>query len=301
MNCPLCETSDIKVIEKVDKKYLNSLYMKMTNTDFLYLLKKDMLFCECKNCYLRYYDPIVTGDELFYNSLQHFDWYYMDEKDEYQYAKNYIALSDRVLEVGSGKGAFAKHIVCKDYVGLDFSENAKILAAENGIKIENELIQDYSKTHKEEFDVVVSFQVLEHVPDPKQFIEAKLEALKKGGKLILAVPSEDSFLKYVENGILNMPPHHVTRWSDKTFEFIAQQYELNILNIYHEKVQESHKHLYLYTLISNSFQTNRVLNKSLYKKVINKLSWISAKFLLRGLEDEMLPNGHTVVVVFEKK
>jgi 16S rRNA G527 N7-methylase RsmG len=32
----------------------------------------------------------------------------MDEKDEYDYAKEYIYEKDSVLDIGSGKGVFAK-------------------------------------------------------------------------------------------------------------------------------------------------------------------------------------------------
>ncbi len=272
MNCPLCKSANINKLELIKQNELAMLYKKMIDIDFSYLIDKDIDFCECEDCKLRFYDPLITGDEKFYNSLQKFDWYYMDEKEEYHYGKRYIEENEKVLEVGSGKGAFAKHLTTKDYVGLDFSENAKKMAAENGVLIENEMIQDYAKKHSEEFDVVVSFQVLEHVSDPKGFIEAKLEALKKGGKLIIAVPSEDSFLKYVSNGILNMPPHHVTRWSDDTFKFIAKKYNLDLVDIYHEKVQDVHKTQYLNTLISNALSSNKIIDVSILGKIKSKIS-----------------------------
>ena len=301
MNCPLCKNENIKELETIDKDELNKLYKNFTNIDFSYLLVQDLIYCECQKCKLRYYNPLITGDESFYNSLQKFDWYYMDEKDEYHEAKKYIKSTDKVLEVGSGKGAFAKHLATKDYIGLDFSENAKKMAAENGITIENEIIQEYAKKHQEKFDIVVSFQVLEHVSDSKSFIESKLEALKIGGKLIIAVPSEDSFLKYVNNGILNMPPHHVTRWSDDTLRFIAKEYDLELLNIYHEKIQEVHKLWYLNTLIQNSLFENKLINSSIIRKICSKLGSLLSRLLIKGLKDEMLPNGHTVLVVYEKK
>jgi len=301
MKCPLCKSKDIQQIERVKKNDLVSLYKKLTDIDFSYLINQDIDLCECKNCKLRFYNPMITGDEKFYNSLQKFDWYYMDEKEEYIYARDYIRPTDKVLEVGSGKGAFAKHLPTKDYIGLDFSENAKKMAAENGIKIENEMIQDYVKQHKEEFDAVLSFQVLEHVSNPKEFIESKIEALKKGGRLIIAVPSEDSFLKYVSNGILNMPPHHVTRWSDDTFEYLASTYDLHLETIYHEKVQNVHKSWYLATLVSNALSTNKIMDTSLASKFKNKFASLITRFLLMGLQDEMLPNGHTVLAVFKKK
>ena len=301
MNCPLCNGKNIIVLETINKTDIVIVYRKMLDIDVSYLINQDIDFCECQNCKLRFYNPLITGDEKFYNSLQKFDWYYMDDKEEYQYAKKFISPNDKVLEVGSGKGAFAKHLATKDYIGLDLSQNAKEMAAKNGINIENEMIQDYALKHKEEFDIVVSFQVLEHVSDPKSFIEAKLYALKKGGKLIIAVPSEVSFLKYVTNGILNMPPHHVTRWSDATFEYIASKYELNIETIYHEKVQDVHKRWYLHTLVFNSLCGYKHISTSIFTKVVSKFSSLLSRLLVRGLKNEMLPNGHTVLVVYRKK
>ncbi|MBK2357532.1 class I SAM-dependent methyltransferase [Francisella hispaniensis] len=300
MNCPLCDTENIKKLEKIDKKSLIGLYKKATSEDFSYLISQDIDFCECNNCKLRFYDPLTTGDEKFYNSLQKFEWYYLDDKEEYVYAKDYISSTDKVLEVGSGKGAFAKHIDTKDYVGLDFSRQAKNMAQQNGIVVENELIEDYAEKHPHEFDVVVSFQVLEHVSNPKQFIESKIKTLKKGGRLIIAVPSEDSFLKYAINAILNMPPHHVTRWSDATFKYIADIYNLTIETIYHEKVQDVHKSWYLTTLIANSISANRIIDTSFFYKFKNKFAGLIGRFLSRGLKNEMLPNGHTVLVVYTK-
>ena len=269
MSCPLCKNKSITELEVINKNELSILYKKLTGIDFSYLLKEDLKYCECDKCKLRFYNPMITGDEKFYNALQKFDWYYMDEKEEYLYAKNYIKSSDKVLEVGSGKGAFAKHLTTKDYIGLDFSENAKKMAAENGITIENEMIQDYSDKYPNSFDVVVSFQVLEHVSDSKGFIEAKIKALKQGGKMVIAVPSEDSFLKYVSNNIMNMPPHHVTRWSDETLKFIAKEYNLDLIDIYHEKVQDVHKLYFLNTLIQNSFMNSKSVDISIIRKIIS--------------------------------
>ncbi len=300
MSCPLCKNKSITELEVINKNELSILYKKLTGIDFSYLLKEDLKYCECDKCKLRFYNPMITGDEKFYNALQKFDWYYMDEKEEYLYAKNYIKSSDKVLEVGSGKGAFAKHLTTKDYIGLDFSENAKKMAAENGITIENEMIQDYSDKYPNSFDVVVSFQVLEHVSDSKGFIEAKIKALKQGGKMVIAVPSEDSFLKYVSNNIMNMPPHHVTRWSDETLKFIAKEYNLDLIDIYHEKVQDVHKLYFLNTLIQNSFMNSKSVDISIIRKIISKFVSLLSRLLIKGLKDEMLPKGHNVLAIYRK-
>ena len=300
MNCPLCKNEDVIYIDTINKNELIFLYKKTFNVDVSYLIKENINYCECKRCSLIFYDPLITGDEKFYNAFQKFDWYYMDEKEEYMYAKKYIKSNDKVLEVGSGKGAFAKYLETKDYIGLDFIKNAKKMVFENGIKIENETIQDYAKKYSESFDIVVSFQVLEHVSDPKSFIESKIKALKMGGKLIVAVPSENSFLKYVTNGILNMPPHHVTRWSDETLRFISYKYNLKLIDIWHEKLQNVHKLWYLSTFIQNSILKPKLIDLSFKRKVVGKFASLISRILYKGFKNEMLPVGQTIVAVYEK-
>ena len=189
MNCPLCQNKKVNVVEVIKKEDLIFLNKKLTKEDFSYLIEKDLNLFECQVCKLKFFAPMIVGDEKFYNTLQKYDWYYSDVKKEFDVAKKYIQTNDKVLEVGSGKGNFAKYLRLNDYIGLDFSKEAKQLALNNGIKIENETIEDFSKIHTEEFDVVASFQVLEHVKNPTEFIESMLNALKKRGKLIIAVPN----------------------------------------------------------------------------------------------------------------
>lgn len=303
INCPLCKNEEITLLEVIDKDSLKSQYKKLTKVDFSYLITEDLKYCECGKCKLRFFDPLVTGDEEFYKSLQKFDWYYVDDKLEYQYAKDYVNHNDLVLDVGSGKGAFSQYVNEKkaEFVGLDFSENAKKIAQENGIDVRVESISDYADKYPESVDVVTSFQVLEHVDNPQIFLESKLKSLKVGGKMIVAVPSEESFLSTVTNGVLNMPPHHVTRWSDYSLRFIAEKYNLEVVNIFHEKVQDIHKYYYLSVLLENCILKPKMLDKSIKRKIVSKLSNLLARPLSYGFTEYMRPAGHNVLAVYEKR
>lgn len=301
MNCPLCGGNETKVLESVDSKELMKQYKSLTGEGFGYLLERDIEYRECEKCKLRYFDPLITGDEKFYNSLQKFDWYYPDEKEEFLEAAKFISSSDRVLEIGSGRGAFVKYLPTQKYVGLDFSENAREMARKDGILIKNEMVQDYVKRNEGGFDIVVSFQVLEHVSNPKSFIEAKVKALVSGGKMIIIVPSEDSFLKYASNNILNMPPHHVTRWTDDTLTFIADKYNLDLVELRHEKLQDVHKLWFIQTLISSGLFKPSLLKKSLIVKAVIRMLSPFSKMVVKGLKSEMLSIGHTIMAVYKKK
>lgn len=184
MTCLLCHSQNITT-EKIDTKRLVKLYYSSLKVDVSHILKQDILYHHCQECDLKFFThqdgSSPAGDNAFYNFLNKIPWYYFSEKTEYEYAKHYIQANDRVLEVGCGKGAFAKYLPTSNYVGLELSTDAKKMAQENGINIKNQSIQDYSNSNPESTDVVCSFQVLEHVSNPYDFLSSQLMALRGGG------------------------------------------------------------------------------------------------------------------------
>lgn len=301
MDCPLCNSKITKRLEIVQRIQLQKLYFKLTGESFDYLLNQDLSEIHCEKCGLIFFEPMITGDAAFYSVLQKFDWYYMTDKEEYHYVKQFIKKSDKVLDVGAGKGAFSKLLPTPNFIGLELGNAAGEMAKKIGVHIKNELIQEHADKYPETYDVVCSFQVLEHVSDPFEFIEAQLKALKCNGLLIIAVPSEDTYLKYVVNGTLNLPPHHVTRWSDITLKKIATIFNLELVEIHHEKVQKIHRLSYLETLIQSFILTPKLIDESFFRKLVSKGGNLIAQILIKCLKDEFLPYGHTVIGVYRKK
>ncbi|HEB75049.1 MAG TPA: methyltransferase domain-containing protein [Nitrospirae bacterium] len=306
MICPLCHGKDLETIEAVNVKILEKLYKKNFAVDIsAFIAGKELHYILCRGCDLRFFYPQVTGDEAFYNALQKLDWYYMKEKEEFRYAADFISSTDKVLEVGCGKGVFAECIRSPHYTGLDLSAKAKELAHERGVNIEVEPIHVHAERHRESYDVVCAFQVIEHVRDVRSFLQSMVDCLKKGGLLICAVPSEDSFLRYVSNGILNMPPHHVSRWSDKSLHSVAAIFSLQVVEVHHERVTRVHEAWYLSVLVANAIKTifnieRRLLDDSIKHRVVTRISGMLGRVLSKGLSDELRPNGHTVVAVMRK-
>lgn len=300
--CPLCSSKKTVPIEKIYKQEITALYKDLLNIDITRLIKEDLEYILCKDCDLRFFSPLITGDEAFYNALQTYDWYYMQEKAEFEFARKHIRPRDSVLEIGAGQGFFSKNLSAARYVGLDFSSKAKEIAAQEGILIETTLVEEYALKHLEEFDVVCSFQVLEHVSNPGSFLKAALSALKPGGVLIIGVPSESSFLAYAVNSLLNMPPHHVTRWSDKALEGIALLFNLKTLDFYHENVADYHKRWYLSTLLQTAFLGYKTIDHSLKRRVFAKVASMFTKLALKRIPNDVIcmARGHTVAVAYQK-
>ena len=183
--CILCHSNDTHITQRAKRDDIIALYQRNLSVDTQSFITSDLLYHHCKACDLQFFTcedgSIPTDDDAFYNALNQLDWYYFSEKHEYHFAKKFIAKDSKVLEVGCGKAAFANFLPQEakpSYVGLEFSTQAKQMAAKNGIVIENISVEEYAKSHAQAFDVACSFQVLEHTSNPNSFIQAQIDCLK---------------------------------------------------------------------------------------------------------------------------
>lgn len=210
---------------------------------------KVMNLHRCTDCDLLWYDPILPGDVAFYELLQQHELYYQDDKPEYETVGAAIDIDAHVLEIGCGKGAFAKHLPSTSrYRGLEFNDKAVKQACAAGLDVEKRSIQDEASASPARYDVVCHFQVLEHVPDPAGFTRACVAALKPGGQLVVTVPAEDSFLSISPRNWLNMPPHHMTRWTDRALQALFESVGVKVERIWHEPVASFHMEQYEATM-----------------------------------------------------
>ena len=303
--CRLCGSHDVSKIDHIPKNLLNKVYKKEYGIDISDDVKEDMHLFHCQNCDLKFFDPCQTGGQNFYASLQKFEWYYKSDKYEYDYVSNkLITTGDEVLEIGCGTGEFSKRLRCKNYVGLEFNQEAVKMGKWYGRNIKNQSVEDHAKENENRYDVVCSFQVLEHTTDPKSFIESCIKVLKPGGTLIITTPSENSWIQYKQDFCLNMPPHHVTKWTDRCLYNVAKLFGVKHVDIHHEPLDSFHISWYFNSLFV--FQLNSLL-KIKHSLLKRKRHWIPnlianalSKVFGRALPDAFKPHGHTVISVYKK-
>jgi len=103
-----------------------------------------------------------------------------------------------VLEIGCGRGAFAKHLVGAgaDVVAADFSPAAVGLARQLVGDSCETLVADVQAIPfpDESFDLVVSLETLEHVTDPALGLAELVRVTRRGGRLIVTTPNYLSLL-----------------------------------------------------------------------------------------------------------
>jgi SAM-dependent methyltransferase len=95
--------------------------------------------------------------------------------------------------------------------GTEFNKEARQKAASKGHQVLDSSLQDLNAS--EQYDLVVAFQVLEHVADPVQFLRLMARVVRPGGYLAVAVPNHGGLYRLAPLDPHTWPPHHVTRWT----------------------------------------------------------------------------------------
>jgi 2-polyprenyl-3-methyl-5-hydroxy-6-metoxy-1,4-benzoquinol methylase len=304
--CPLCRSKISRLVEVIPAPGLAELFRRSLGVDVAHLFTAAALeLHRCEECDLRYFEYAEPGDQAFYAALNRNNWYYMDAKPEFQFAKSLIDTTDVVLEVGAGAGRFAKRISRDRYTGLEFSESARREAQAAGVGLLNESVEAHARANAGRYDVVCHFQVLEHVADPRSFLEACIACLKPHGKLLVAVPAYDSFLQFATNNLLNLPPHHLTHWSDAALRSIGRLFQLELMGLTHEPVAAFHRRGYLDTWLA--FVLNRMLGRNpklvdtgLRQRALSRAAAAAGARLESKIPDFFFGRGHTVSAVFHR-
>ena len=101
-----------------------------------------------------------------------------------------VPQSGKLLDIGCGNGAFLKAFseVYPKYelAGLELDDrNKEVIESINGVK---KLYIGSIDTLNECFDVIIMIHVLEHIPDPVQYLVALSNKLNKDGLLFIEIP-----------------------------------------------------------------------------------------------------------------
>lgn len=183
------------------------------------------------------FQPLIAGDAWFYQHIGQLDWYYQARKSEYLTASRF-SQGVKVVDVGCGDGAFHDFAKAAEFVGLELNEENVDAGKKRGIDIRNRLVQDHVSIDQRDgyYDLATAFQVVEHVPDPVAFVVDMAALVRPGGLLFISVPANDSYIGLCPNNILNMPPHHVTRWPDAALRRMGEACGLEVIDVIPEQL-----------------------------------------------------------------
>lgn len=306
---PITGSDDVSLEQIIDVESLVKLYKSNYDLDVTYLIEDNVdniARYKCNESGYRFYEPSnIVGDSAFYKKLQENDWYYMASKWEFDEAIRHIPSIPNIsiLEIGSAKGDFLNAVKRKhassNMVGLELNQEAASEARCRGFNVLVQSTSEHAKVNLHHYDVIASFQVMEHIPNPMDFLNDSMKMLKPGGKLIIGVP-DNSIRAYPSilvkpDADLNMPPHHQGLWDISSLVFLTKVLPLQMEFIAVEPATANH----------HSSAYRFVLKKDLMRQFGNIVGFgiyvLARPFYIHAIKhlSKYLP-AHSILAVYRK-
>mgnify|MGYP003706585039 CR=1 FL=1 len=240
----------------------------------------------CSKTGYQYWKPYsIAGSELFYKVMaSSTPFYYRSDRWEYPMVRKLLKKDDDILEISCGQGFFLKSIEgsVNSGTGIEFSQ----YAIDNKVTvypIRAAMIEDIAKEDIK-FDVVCSFQVLEHVVNPKEFIQGCLDVLKPDGRLVFSTPNDSAIAAQNKTDCWDLPPHHMGKYTEDIYRKIGEEFGLEILALKQQ------------TRGAVTIPVTHANQKKLLYRVFKKLLAVTSRILFRVTNEP----GHTIVCVFKR-
>lgn len=170
----------------------------------------------CQTCGFVFSEKIPSEIEL----IEHYDGYGRNDYLSPLTIKRYNELltefekfrnTNKILDVGCGVGYFLEVALERGWevYGTEYTDHAVEICSRKGISMKQGKLNT-SDFVPESFDIITSFEVLEHINNPIEEIKNFHTLLRKGGLSYITTPNFNSLLRYKlkeEYNVITYPEH----------------------------------------------------------------------------------------------
>jgi SAM-dependent methyltransferase len=140
------------------------------------------------------------------------------QRSKLAYVEAAKRVGGRVLEIGTGTG-YGIDIIAPNvehFVTMDKTHSEELGAIPANVEFKEGVVPPIPFAD-ESFDYVVSFQVIEHIDDDKEFVREIHRVLRKGGKFIVTTPNRPMSL--------TRNPWHVREYTSEELYMLLRGFE----------------------------------------------------------------------------
>ena len=196
--------------------------------------------CRCRTCEVIFSDPMKCPGSEWYEKSEWYNFGLSHPTTDLRWYENVFLREPfhdgkgLLLNIGCGKNTFLKLLKDRGYKvwAVDFNKDA-VNFTQDVLGINNAFAMDareFARTYRGEgFDIIVSFEVLEHLDDPMGFVQLLQQILKPGGFMVISVPNRNRWRPHKDQW--DYPPHHLTRWSAPSLNAFLSRNGFQVLRI----------------------------------------------------------------------
>lgn len=202
--CPLCASSNFKALPKFNRSHL----------------------VKCRSCSLVFSEKIPTNNELeehysHYNRGRHVSDLTIKRYEQLLNEFSKYKQAGKVIDVGCGSGFFLDVAARMkwDAYGTEFGIDAVEFCKAKGHNVFEGPIETI-ELEPDTFDIVTSFEVIEHLTYPKEHFEKLFKILRPGGILYVTTPNFNAVTRYILKDRWNIIsyPEHLTYFTATTLD-----------------------------------------------------------------------------------
>lgn len=232
-NCIVC-SAEATVVEEFPKEKIGKMLVQRGVLDSISGLGVvDYKLYKCNDCDLKFSLPMKEATSAFYKAIIEknndyypkfrWEWGKIAELLKKTGSQNRSALS--LLDVGCGGGNFLEFIIKNskeiNAIGIDSTPHSIEICKSRNIKAICCNLSEFNGINKNKVDIITLWHVLEHVSSPSDIISMAQDNLNDHGSLFFSVPLSPASHEALSLDPLNLPPHHLTRWSISSLKKLA--------------------------------------------------------------------------------
>lgn len=231
MRCQICNGENIEI------NYEGYIRNGATNVK----TKNKVEIYKCSDCGVIWHDKTDKDYEEYYVNEDYRrelestsdinDFYRMhdfESFDKFTYVGTEASRNKVVADIGCGGGAFLDYLsgVAKEVIAIEPSRTYRSEMDKRGYRtypFASEAIKDYNN----KIDIVVSFDVIEHVDDPQEFLNEIYNLMGLGGKAIIGTPTQTPIMRELLGGIyeekLLFSTQHLWIFGENNLKLMAEK------------------------------------------------------------------------------
>lgn len=211
--------------------------------------KNPVKMFQCKDCDIIWHENEIADVNVYYETEEYRNelegssdekiFYELHDKetlDKLNYTGTTVFRDKIVADIGCGCGAFLDYVsgVAREVVAVEPSLKYRKIMTRKGFST-YAYAEEAKMTYANKIDVITSFDVIEHVKSPEDFIRDIYDLLTDGGKAIIGTPTDAPVMRKLlgrdyEKKLL-FSTQHLWVFSEKNLKLISEKFGFDSINI----------------------------------------------------------------------